>query len=345
MDTRAAARGAIRDYYGRILKSTADLKTGACCTDDAPNSFLGPLLANVHPEIQQRCYGCGSPIPPLLDGCTVLDLGCGTGRDVYLLAQLVGPRGRVIGLDMTEEQIALARRHVDWHMDRFGFDRPNVEFRRGYIEDLRDAGLADASVDVVVSNCVLNLSPDKPTVFREIFRVLKPGGELFFSDVFADRRVPKPLRGDPLLLAECLGGALYTEDFRRLMREAGCLDSRVTASRPFELHDPEIAAKIGMVGFQSRTVRAFKLDLEDLCEDYGHVAWYRGSIPGHPHAFDLDDHHRFAKGAPVLICGNTARMLAQTRFAPHFRVEGDFSVHFGPFPCAPAPLPAVASCC
>ncbi|GAU66952.1 methyltransferase [Streptomyces sp. NBRC 110611] len=283
----------------------------------------------------------GSPIPAALDGITVLDLGCGSGRDAYVLAQLVGPNGRVIGVDMTDEQLAVARRHQSWHTDRFGY--ANTEFHQGCIEDLAAVGIADGSIDLVVSNCVVNLSPDKPRVFREIFRVLKPGGELYFSDVFADRRLPATLLDDAELVGECLAGALYTEDFRRLMEHCGCADARTTASAPIALTSPEIERKIGFAAFTSRTVRAFHLPLEDRCEDYGQTAVYRGTLPGHPHTFDLDDHHHFPTGKPLLVCGNTADMLTATRYAPHFTVTGDKTRHFGLFPCAPpAPCQAAA---
>ncbi|MCZ4119230.1 methyltransferase domain-containing protein [Streptomyces sp. H39-S7] len=323
----------VRDYYGKVLASSADLKTSACCTDTAPPPHIAAALAQVHDEVMERFYGCGSPIPPALDGATVLDLGCGSGRDVYVLSQLVGPTGRVIGVDMTEEQLAVARRHQDWHAERFGY--ANTDFRHGYIEDLATAGIPDASVDVVVSNCVLNLSPDKPRVFAEIFRVLGPGGELYFSDIFADRRLPTPLLDDPVLVGECLAGALYTEDFRRILQRAGCPDARTVTTSPVEISDPDIEQKIGFAAFTSRTVRTFKLPLEDRCEDYGQVAVYRGTIAEHPHAFDLDDHHHLRTGKPMLICRNTADMLAATRYAAHFTVTGDKSHHFGLFPCDP----------
>jgi SAM-dependent methyltransferase len=219
----------------------------------------------------------------------------------------------------------------------------------GYIEDLAACGIADASVDVVVSNCVLNLAPDKARVFAEIFRVLKPGGELYFSDVFADRRIPTALRSDPVLLGECLGGALYVEDFRRVMAAVGCADARVVSRAPIPLLDPAIEAKLGMVRFESITVRAFKLDLEDRCEDYGQLAIYRGGLPQVPHAFDLDDHHRFETGRPLRVCGNTFDMLASTRYAGYFELMGDKRTHFGLFDCAPAspttPGSAAGGCC
>ncbi|MFJ4943418.1 methyltransferase domain-containing protein [Streptomyces albidoflavus] len=345
----ASVAQSVRDYYGKVLASSADLKTTACCTDVAPPPHIAAALAEVHDEVMERFYGCGSPIPPALEGATVLDLGSGSGRDVYVLSQLVGPTGRVIGVDMTEEQLAVARRHQDWHAERFG--HANTDFRHGYIEGLAGAGIPDASVDVVVSNCVVNLSPDKPRVLSEIFRVLKPGGELYFSDIFSDRRLPASLLDDPVLVGECLAGALYTEDFRRALERVGCPDARTLAASPVTISDPDIEVKIGFATFTSRTIRAFKLPLEDRCEDYGQVAVYHGTIAEHPHAFDLDDHHRLHTGKPALVCGNTADMLAATRYAAHFTVTGDKSQHFGLFPCTPAEgaaapgLGAAPGCC
>ncbi|MFP4192721.1 MAG: methyltransferase domain-containing protein, partial [Candidatus Hydrogenedentota bacterium] len=335
--TETFEQTAAKEYYGVTLQGTADLKTTACCSVEDVAPRVKAALANINDEVLTKFYGCGSPLPPLLEGCTVLDLGCGTGRDAYVASQLAGPSGHVIGVDMTGEQLDVARRNLDSQMKRFGYQKPNVDFRKGYIEDLKTLGIADNSVDVVMSNCVINLSPDKRAVFSEILRVLKPGGELIFSDVFTGRRVPEHLRHDPVLHGECLAGAMYAEDFRRLLRDLGCLDYRMVSNRRISLGSPEIEAVIGMVDFYSMTVRVFKLDsLEDLCEDYGQVAVYHGTIPEWPHFFDLDDHHRLLTGKPMLVCGNTAAMLGETRYAAHFDIRGDRSVHYGPFDCSPA---------
>lgn len=345
------ARGleSVKEYYGRILKSNQDLKTSACCTTDSMPAHLREILRDVHDEVKDKFYGCGSPIPLALEGKTVLDLGSGTGRDCFLLSKLVGARGRVTGVDMTDEQLNVAERHVDYHMKKFGLKEPNVQFIKGYIEDLESAGIKSSSVDVVVSNCVINLSPSKERVFSEIFRVLKPGGELFFSDVFSSRRIPSELREDPVLVGECLGGALYTEDFRRLLQKLGCNDYRLTSRTKISLLNDEIIRKAGLIDFYSMTVRAFKLDLEDRCEDFGQIAIYLGTIPENPNAFVLDDHHVFEKGKPMPICGNTASMLKDTRYGEHFRVTGDMKTHFGLFDCAPLAQAredaAVGSCC
>ena len=325
----------VKEYYGKELKSVADLKTNSCidCGENAPIEVqsIMPLIAD---EIVDRYYGCGSPIPPLLDGKTVLDLGCGTGRDVYIASMLVGQNGHVIGVDMTTEQIETAIKYQEEQRERFGFDKTNTRFFQGYIEDLKSLGIEDNSVDVVISNCVINLSSDKEKVFKEIYRVLKPGGELYFSDIFVDRRIPEAIANDPVIYGECLGGALYVEDFRRLMAKAGWVDFRYTATRNLDTDNGELIEKLGFATFSSRTIRAFKLDdLEDVCEDYGQVAYYDGSITGQPHFFDLDDHHRFITDKPMLVCGNTASMISNTRYGSAFKVIGDRSVHFGLFDC------------
>jgi SAM-dependent methyltransferase len=235
----------------------------------------------------------------------------------------------VIGVDMTEEQLEVARRYLDYQMKEFGFSEPNVSFKSGYIENLKEIGIKDNSVDVVISNCVINLSPDKKAVFSEIFRVLKPGGELYFSDIFTGRRIPEYLKSDPVLYSECLGGALYIEDFRRILREIACLDYRVVSRRRITLDNPEIESKVGMIDFYSMTIRAFKLDdLEDICEDYGQVATYLGGMPGQLLRFKLDGHHIFIAKKPMLVCSNTASMLQNTRYARYFEVAGKRTTHF-----------------
>ncbi len=339
-DTTLAA---VKDYYGRVLAKSQDLKTNACCTAESMPMALRPIAAKIHPEVVERFYGCGSPIPPGLEGKTVVDLGCGTGRDAFIASALVGPRGRVIGVDMTDEQLAVARKHSAHMASALGYSRENTSFRTGYIEDLATAGIEANSVDVVISNCVVNLSPDKHRVLSEIFRVLKPGGELYFSDVFAGRRVPRTLVDDPLLYGECLSGALYIEDFRRALRAQGVLDWRTVNKRRITIGDAAVEGKVGNIDFWSMTVRAFRLDLEDICEDYGQVATYRGTLPDHPASFLLDDHHLFETGRPMLVCGNTADMVSKTRFAAHFTVQGDKTTHFGPFDCAPAAGPSSSS--
>ena len=329
MDTRVS----VQEYYGQVLKSSEDLKTSACCVAESPPAWLRPLLANIHDEVSNRFYGCGFPIAEAVEGRTVLDLGSGTGRDVYLFSQLVGPRGFVHGVDMTAEQLKVANDTVGWHMDRFGYTEANVAFHQGFIEELKP--IESASVDLVISNCVLNLSPRKDLVLAEVHRVLKPGGEFLFSDVFADRRLPQWMAQDPVLLGECLGGALYVGDFYSLAKKSGFLDPRRLTSSVLEIQNDDVKQKVGAARFGSETYRLFKLDgLDDRCEDYGQTATYRREIPHIGPLFQLDDHHLFELNRPERVCGNTAAMLADTRFAEHFEILGDRSVHYGVFECS-----------
>ena len=323
----------VQKYYGETLTGTQDLQTNACCTDAGLPHFVKPLLARIHAEVLTRYYGCGLVLPELLEGLTILDLGCGAGRDVYVLSQLAGEKGQVIGVDMTEEQLAVARRHEKYHQKAFGYKRSNVRFLHGYIERLHELELADASVDVIVSNCVINLAPDKAAVLREAFRVLKPGGELYFSDVYSDRRIPEMLAHDPVLYGECLSGALYWNDFLQLARQHGFTDPRLIDDRPVSIGNPELAEKTGNIRFYSATYRLFKLhDLELACEDHGQSVVYRGTILHHRHAFKLDKHHFIEAGKQFPVCGNTWRMLHDTRFINHFDFYGNFDQHFGIFP-------------
>jgi arsenite methyltransferase len=331
----------VRDYYGKTLKSGADLKTDACCSPSALPRPVREALAKVHDEVTARYYGCGLTIPSELSGLSVLDLGSGSGRDCYILSQLVGVKGRVTGVDMTDEQLEVAERHRAHHAKAFGYG--NVEFLKGDISRLGALGLADASYDLIVSNCVINLARDKESVLREARRVLKEGGELYFSDVYADRRVPEELKNDPVLYGECLGGALYWNDFLTLAKRAGFADPRLVESRPLALDAGPIRERAGHIGFYSATYRLFKLDgLEPACEDYGQAVRYKGTIADTPKAFELDGHHHFEAGRIMTVCGNTSLMLEKSRFARHFDFLGDRATHFGIFPGCGTSLPFAA---
>jgi arsenite methyltransferase len=341
----------VQNYYGKILQHSDDLKTSACCDVSNMPEWLKPLLSKVHEQVSARYYGCGLVAPALLAGANVLDLGSGSGRDCYLLAQLVGSQGRVVGVDMTVEQLAVARQYLDYHSEQFGY--ANVEFHQGYIENLAALGFADESFDVIISNCVINLSPDKDSVLREAYRLLKKGGEMYFSDIYADRRLPAELREDEVLYGECLGGALYWNDFHNLAKRHGFADPRLVEDLPIAITDPRIAAKLGNIRFYSATYRLFKLDdLEPACEDHGQAVIYNGGIANSEQTFVLDKHHHIEACRVFPVCGNTYRMLHGSRFAPHFTFIGDFSQHFGIFqgcgsvlPYDTASSPDAAPCC
>ncbi len=321
----------IKEYYGRTLQSSGDLQTDACCTLDETPAWLAPLLANVHPDVSARYYGCGLLAPLALEGARILDLGSGSGRDAYALAQLAGPDGSVVGVDMTREQLAVANGSLDWHADKFGFR--NVSFIEGDIEKLEALDLEPASFDVVISNCVINLVTDKEAVFRAVHSLLKPGGEFYFADVYADRRLSDEARNDPLARGECLGGALYWNDFLNFAKQAGFADPRLVSDRPLTINNADLAEKLAPAQFHSATYRLFRIDaLESACEDYGQAVIYKGGLPNSEHAFVLDNHHLIERGRVFPVCGNTYRMLKESRFAPWFEFIGDWSTHYGIFP-------------
>ncbi|MFT7108614.1 MAG: arsenite methyltransferase [Psychrobacter glaciei] len=330
----------VKDYYGKVLSSSDDLQTNACCTDEAMPEFLKPILSKVHDEVMMRYYGCGLVTPEQMKGLKVLDLGCGAGRDVYALSAMVGETGLVVGLDMTPEQLAVAEQYKEYHADIFGFSKSNVEFVNGNIDELEKLEYPDGYFDVIVSNCVINLVEDKQAVIKQAYRLLKPGGEMYFSDVYCDRRIPEELVKDEVLYGECLSGALYWRDFLDFSKIAGFADPRLVKDRVLTIENSKLEAKIGHMNFYSATYRLFKLDtLETACEDYGQAVKYKGTIEHNPYFFSLDGHHKIETGKIFSVCGNSYRMLNETRFKGHFEFYGDWSTHYGIFPDCGTPVP------
>jgi arsenite methyltransferase len=223
-------RARIREDYGRIARQEG---TGCCCNCDCSTGSTDLLtvakklgysaeeLANI-PKAASLGLGCGNPLAllSLREGQTVLDLGSGAGFDCFLAREKVGETGQVIGVDMTPEMVELARRNAESR----GYD--NVQFLLGEIEDLP---LEDDSVDVIISNCVVNLSPDKASVFREAHRVLRPGGKLCIADVVATAEIPPEIKGRLDLISGCLAGAARVEEIEAFLLEAGFVDVRMSA--------------------------------------------------------------------------------------------------------------------
>ena len=322
----------VQDYYGKELTSSHDLKTNACCTLETPPRFIIEALSNIHDEVQAKYYGCGLAIPSKLEGLRILDLGSGSGRDCYILSQLVGPNGYVLGVDMTDEQLDVANKYIDYHTEAFGYKKSNVEFMKGNIESLEALNLEPESFDIIISNCVINLAMDKEKVLTDTFSLLKPGGEMYFSDVYSDRRISKELQADPVLWGECLSGALYWNDFLRISSKVGFTDPRSVKNNRITIENEEVQEKCGDIQFFSVTYRLFKIEgLEDECEDYGQAICYKGGIPNNEDSFDLDDHHHFPKGKIMPVCGNSYKMLADTRFKDHFDFYGTWDTHYGVF--------------
>ncbi|KAJ1804157.1 hypothetical protein LPJ56_005681, partial [Coemansia sp. RSA 2599] len=291
--------------------------------------------------VRERFYGCGMPLPTGIEGLRVLDLGCGAGRDCYVAAKLVGRSGEVIGVDMTDEQLRVASEFVPEYARTLGY-QPHLRFVKGYIEFLSQLPeLYPGSIDLCISNNAVNLSPNKELVLRSVFEILKEGGEFQFSDIYADRRLPNHVRSHPVLMGECLGGALYTEDFKRLCQHVGFVDARqVSPPALVRIESPELRDLVGATQFYSITFRLFKFArpasvLEPTREDYGQVAIYRGTIDGQRARTRFDNEWAFEANRPVLVDGNTAIMLGESWLRRHFEVRGDRSLHFGKFTATP----------
>lgn len=219
-------RQAVREGYAAVATAGESSCCGpTCCGGQVDTAgqlatwvgYSAEDLAGL-PEGANMGLSCGNPtaLAALREGEVVVDLGAGGGFDVFIAGRRVGATGRAIGVDMTPEMLGKARRNAATYRERTGLD--NVEFRLGEIENLP---LADASVDVVISNCVINLSPDKPRVYREIARVLRPGGRIAVSDIVLKRPLPEAIRNDAEALVGCVAGALLIDDLRAIIEACG----------------------------------------------------------------------------------------------------------------------------
>ncbi len=323
----------------RYASGAEALEPELCC----PVDYDPRLLEVIPSEVLERDYGCGDPSRHRRPGETVLDLGSGTGKICFIASQVVGAGGRVIGIDMTPEMLAVARRAAPVVAQRLGFG--NVEFRRGRIQDLAldldrlDAELAtrpvrsadellaagelaerlrresplveDAAVDVVVSNCVLNLveNGDKRRLFAEIFRVLRRGGRAVISDIVADEPVPTHLAADPELWSGCISGALTESDFLAEFERAGFHGIRILERSRAPWRTVE------GIEFRSMTVEAFK-GKQGPCFEHLQAVIYKGPFK---EVID-DDGHRLVRGKRAAVCAKTFELYSREPYCDHFEL-------------------------
>jgi len=292
------------------------------------------------PQVLKGFQGFETPMPSVLDGCQVLLLGCGTGRDAFVASRLVGPKGRVVAVDPYASNIAKAESQAEAQAQAFKQKAGGIRFLQGYPEDLSPAGLQEGSFQAVLLNYSFNLAADQPQVLREAWRLLAEGGEVYLGALFSNCRITPAFWQRPEVQGianPLLHGAVYTEDFRRWLRNMGCEAFRYMQKRRIELPDKAEKEALKEIDFTYRIIRAFKLaNLEDLCENYGQSAEYLGTIPEFNQFFDLDDKHRFFVDKPIRVCGNTCALVENTRFAPHFRIQGSrHDRHYGLYTYCP----------
>jgi radical SAM protein with 4Fe4S-binding SPASM domain len=292
------SRAAVREFYGHAAEAP---QAELCCPvrPDAED------LAHIPPEVVARFYGCGSPVSAStpLPGETLIDLGSGAGIDCFIAARRVGSQGRVFGIDMTDQMLAVAHESKPRVTAALGYD--NVEFRKGILEQIP---LDNASANIVTSNCVINLSPDKPAVLREIWRVLKDGGRAVIADIVADSEVPPRLRADGQLWGECISGALSEDAFLSAFERAGFYGVAILKKTFWR--------EVEGTRFYSVTVRGFKFEKKAGCRYIGQYAIYLGPMK----AVVDEEGHLFARGVPVEICTDTAAKLSASPYSGAFAV-------------------------
>ena len=323
--------------FSRYAGAAQAVESALCC----PVDYNPDHLAVIPDEILERDYGCGDPTPFVRQGETVLDLGAGGGKVCYILAQVVGRGGHVIGVDCNPEMLALARRHRSAVADRLGYD--NVEFRCGLIQDLqldldrlsaelsrqpvrnqsewlqlrtlennlrREHPLvADNSIDCIVSNCVLNLvqPEDRRQLFAEMFRVLQRGGRAVISDIVADEDVPEHLRRNPELWSGCVSGAFREDLFLRAFGDAGFHGVEIAKRQPQPWRTVE------GIEFRSVTVVAYKRK-QGPCLERNQAVVYRGPFK----QVEDDDGHVYYRGERMAVCDKTFHLLQRAPYAGMF---------------------------
>ncbi len=324
----------VRQRYAAGAKERADK---LCCPVDYESAYLSVIPE----EVIERDYGCGDPSRYLREGETVLDLGSGTGKICFIAAQIVGSKGKVIGVDMTDEMLEVARRNAPIVAERIGY--ANVEFRKGRIQDLaldlelldrqlRDNPIADAasflaadevaaelrikdpliasdSVDVVVSSCVLNLvePKSKRQLFDEILRVLKRGGRAVISDVVSDEEIPEEMQNDPELWSGCISGAFTEEGFLAAFEQARFYGIQLLK------RDVNPWRTVQGIEFRSVTVEAFK-GKQGECFERNQAVIYRGPFK---EVLD-DDNHRMERGRRYAVCDKTYNLYKKAPYREFF---------------------------
>ena len=318
----------------RYSKAAQNIEKSLCC----PIEYDPGYLRKIPKEILERDYGCGDPSRYVREGDIVLDLGSGGGKICYIASQIVGPKGRVIGVDMTADMLELARSHQAEFSQKVGYE--NIEFRHGHIHDLKtdidlvdvylksnpvnDAQgykrlteqmesqreknpmVADESVDVIVSNCVLNLVDDslKPELFKEMYRVLKPGGRIAISDIVSDEQSPQSLKDDPELWSGCVSGALQEHEFLTVLEAQGFYGMAI------DKYDEKPWQVVQGIEYRSVTITAYK-GKEGDCIEKNQAVIYKGPWK----EVHDDDGHALTRGVRIAVCEKTFKILSKEPYS------------------------------
>ncbi len=291
-------RKIVQEFYGQAAEQP---QAELCC----PTKYDEADIGHIPQDVLDRFYGCGSPVSAanLQPGEVYVDLGSGAGIDCFIAAKKVGPSGRVIGVDMTDRMLEVARANRPKVAAALGYDV--VTFQKGYLEEIP---VESKTADAVTSNCVINLSPDKPKVFAELWRILKDHGRAVIADIVSDREVPPRLKANERLWGECIVGALTEEQFLAMLEQAGFYGLSVVKKTFWKT--------IEGFNFYSVTVQGFKFEKTQGCTFIGQTAIYKG-----PHKAVLDEEgHLFPRNIPIVVCTDTAAKLSSPPYAGAFTI-------------------------
>jgi arsenite methyltransferase len=287
----------VSDRYAKAASTGEQM----CC----PTSYdMANLRSFIPEEVLKISYGCGTPagLKTVIPGETVLDIGSGGGIDCFEAARLVGPSGHVIGIDMTDTMLEIARRNTPLVAANLGYSSSNVEFRKGMADAMP---VNDNTIDLIISNCVINLAPDKRKVFREMFRVAKPGGRFTISDIVSDQTVPQYLVHDAEKWGDCLSGALTLSDYMAGMVEAGFLGIHLVKFSPWQIIDGIHFFSVTLTGYKLKeTTSASMVRYATLCGPFSRAVDERGTS--------------YLRGIPQPIDSETVALLNQPSIAPYF---------------------------
>lgn len=235
----------------RYTKASSNTEKELCC----PVSYDSKYLEVIPQEILERDYGCGDPTKYIKEGETILDLGCGCGKNCYIASQIVGPKGKVLGIDFNTDMLLLAKKHQGEVVNKIGWN--NIEFHLSKIQDLNLSNkplIKSGSIDTIISNCVFNLVPheEREKLFTEMIRVLKQGGKAAISDIVSDKEIPKNMKNDPELWSGCISGAFQENDFLGAFKKADFSNVEIVK------YDKKPWKKINEIEFRSITIIAYK---------------------------------------------------------------------------------------
>jgi arsenite methyltransferase len=291
-----SVRETVRDFYSKAAQAPNE---NLCC----PVAYPADDTRHIPKEVIERFYGCGSPmsLARISPGETVIDLGSGAGIDCFIAAKKTGRGGKVIGIDMTDEMLSAANESLTTVSGNLGYE--NVEFRKGFLEDLP---VETESADLITSNCVINLSPDKRKVFSEMWRVLKDQGRIVVSDIVSDRDIPDSLKHDKQLLGECIAGSLPEIKFMTYLEQAGF--------HGIELLEKTMWKSIETINFHSVTVRGYKFQKTAGCVYIGQSATYLGPLK----VIIDEEGHAFPRNQAVEVCTDTAMKLSRPPYSGMF---------------------------